>query len=249
MLCFETATYTSETILSKTGENRMKKKFYTEAAYLFGIVILAIGTAFMERADFGMSMIVAPAYLLHLKISETFSIFTFGMAEYTIQAALIVLLAVILRKMKLCYLFSFMTAVIYGFILDGAMAMVAFMPYNSLWIRIACYIVGMILCAIGVSFLFHTYISPEAYELFVKEMAMKFQKPVSRIKTIYDCTSCVLSIGLSFLFFGFGHFEGVKLGTVICALLNGWLIGKVTLFLENRYEFCDGVSLRGYFET
>jgi uncharacterized membrane protein YczE len=49
-----------------------KKVFSSELAYLFGILILALGTAFMEKADFGMSMVVAPAYLIHLKISQTY---------------------------------------------------------------------------------------------------------------------------------------------------------------------------------
>ena len=46
----------------------MKKTFYSEYAYIFGILFLALGTALMEKADFGMSMVVAPAYILHLKI-------------------------------------------------------------------------------------------------------------------------------------------------------------------------------------
>ena len=40
----------------------MRRTFYTEAAYFIGLIMLALGTAFMERADFGMSMVVAPAY-------------------------------------------------------------------------------------------------------------------------------------------------------------------------------------------
>ena len=48
----------------------MKRTFYTEMAYIIGIVTLAFGTALMERADFGMSMVVAPAYLIYLKISD-----------------------------------------------------------------------------------------------------------------------------------------------------------------------------------
>ena len=31
----------------------MKRKFYTEAAYLFGLILLAFGAAMMERADLG----------------------------------------------------------------------------------------------------------------------------------------------------------------------------------------------------
>ena len=47
-----------------------KKVFYCEMAYVVGLVVLALGTAFMERANFGMSMVVVPAYLVHLKVSE-----------------------------------------------------------------------------------------------------------------------------------------------------------------------------------
>ena len=40
----------------------MKKRiFYTEAAYLLGIALLALGTALMERGGFGISIVVAPA--------------------------------------------------------------------------------------------------------------------------------------------------------------------------------------------
>lgn len=92
----------------------MKKTFYTEAAYVIGLITLALGTAFMERADFGMSMVVAPAYLIYLKVSGFLSWFSFGMAEYCFQAFLIIVLTIVLRRFKRKYLFSFITALIYG---------------------------------------------------------------------------------------------------------------------------------------
>ena len=80
----------------------MSKKpvFFTEAAYAAGLIILALGTAFMERADLGMSMVVAPAYLIHLKVSEFLPFYTFGMSEYVFQAALIIAVALIMRRFK-----------------------------------------------------------------------------------------------------------------------------------------------------
>lgn len=84
-----------------------KRVLYSECAYALGIIALAIGTAFMEKADLGMSMVVAPAYLIHLKISQYLDWFTFGMAEYCLQAVLLILTAVILRKWKPSYLFLF----------------------------------------------------------------------------------------------------------------------------------------------
>ena len=55
-----------------------KRIFFCELAYFIGIIVLAFGTALMEKADFGMSMVVAPAYLIYLKISEYMPSFSFG---------------------------------------------------------------------------------------------------------------------------------------------------------------------------
>ena len=87
-----------------------KRVFYNELTYLFGLLILALGTALMERADFGISMVVAPAYLLHLKVSEYLPFFSFGMSEYVFQAVLLILLALVMGKFKKSYLLSFATA-------------------------------------------------------------------------------------------------------------------------------------------
>lgn len=227
---------------------KSKRVFYTEAAYIIGIAVLALGTAFMERADFGMSMVVAPAYLLHLKVSQCFPVFSFGMAEYTFQALLLVILSLSLRKVRISYLFSFVTAVVYGFALDGAIFLAGFLPSLSIWGRAACFISGMLMCSLGVAFLFHTYISPEAYELFVKEISDERGAGISTVKTVYDCASCLLGIIMSFAFFGMWHFEGVKTGTVFCALVNGFVIGKCSAALESKLEFKDGLKLRKLFE-
>ena len=75
----------------------MKRKCYTEAAYFLGLILLAVATAMMEKANFGMSMVVAPAYLIHLKLVKIWPFFSFGMAEYTLQAFLLVLIQPIAR--------------------------------------------------------------------------------------------------------------------------------------------------------
>ena len=226
----------------------MKRTFYTETAYALGIVLLAFGTAFMEKADFGMSMVVAPAYLIYLKISEYVSWFTFGMAEYCLQAALIIVLAIVMHGFKRKHLFSFITAFIYGNMLDAAMKVLSIAHGNGLMLRTAYYCLGLIVCAIGVSLLFKTYIPPEAYELFVKEISSKFNLDISKTKTVYDCCSCMIAIAMSFLFIGFGQFEGVKLGTVFCALINGWTIGKCCKWLEKHFTFIDAFSFREHLD-
>ena len=67
----------------------MKRRFSTELAYVLGIVSIAWGVVLMEKADFGVSMVVAPAYLLYRWLSPAWGFFTFGMAEYCLQAVLL----------------------------------------------------------------------------------------------------------------------------------------------------------------
>lgn len=227
----------------------MKKRvFYTEISYVLGLVIMAFAAAFTEKADFGMSMVVAPAYILHLKVSEFLPWFSFGVAEYIFQGVLILITIIVMRKFKLSYLLSFVTAILYGTCLDGAMVLISALPENTIAVRIIWYILGTILCSFAVSLFFHTYLSPEAYELIVKEVSQRFNLNINRVKTSYDCISVVLGIVMSFSFFGFGVFKGVGIGTVVCAFINGFLIGRFSSFLEKHFDFKNKFKIQKFFE-
>ena len=225
-----------------------KWNFYTELAYFAGLFLLAFGTALVERADFGMSMVVAPAYLLHLKLSQTLPFFSFGMAEYVFQAILIVIMCLILRKFRPVFICSFVTAVLYGFALDFCILLAQLLPDPAMIGRVILYAVGLPLCTLGIALLLHAYFPPEAYELFVKELAAKFNIPFSRLKMAYDIGSLLLAVAMSFVFFGFGSFEGVKIGTLISALVNAPLISLMDRLLLRRFTFCDRIPLREKFE-
>ena len=224
-----------------------KKTFYTEVSYALGLVIMAFAAAFTAKADFGMSMVVAPAYILHLKVSELLPWFTFGVAEYCFQGVLVLLTVIIMIKLKLTYFLSFVTAVLYGTLLDIAINIIAPLPEENFIIRVIWYVVGTVLCSFAVSLFFHTYLSPEAYELIVKELSVKTGFNINKIKTAYDCISTLLGIVLSFAFFGFGVFEGVGIGTVLCAFFNGFLIGRFSALLERNFEFRNRFNAEKYF--
>ncbi|MCR4950795.1 MAG: DUF6198 family protein [Solobacterium sp.] len=221
-----------------------KKVFYTEAAYIPGIVLTALGAALMEHSGMGLSMIVAPAYLLHLKISQLLPWFTFGKAEYLVQALLIAACVILRRRFRKKYLFSFVTAVIYGAVLDLFMGMLP-QAYGTV-MRMLMFTAGMTVCAGGISFMFFTFLAPEAYELFVQEAAEYSGRPVPAVKTVYDISSLLVSVVLSLLFFG--GLKGIGPGTVVCSLLNGTLIGFFMKLLENTFVFRDATSLRSFFE-
>ena len=227
---------------------KRKKIFYAELAYVMGIALLALGTALMERADYGMSMVVAPAYIVHRKLVQSLPWFSFGVAEFALQAVLLIGLSLWMGRFRRSYLFSFVTAVFYGAVLDLCVSGAALLPGAGTAMRLSCYALGMLLCAAGVAMLFHSYISPEAYELVVKEIACRQRWDVGRVKTVYDCISCAAGVALSFICFGWGQFEGVKAGTIVCALVNGALIGWIDRRLNAACDFRDGLKLRSLFE-
>ncbi len=211
----------------------MKKiPHFAEGAYVLGLLLLSMGTALMAKSNLGVSMVVAPAYLVSLK----FDALTFGTAEYCLQALLFVAMCLVLRKFRLSYCFTFFTVLLYGAALDGWVRIFALLPEgNVLPLQILYYIVGLPLSSLGVSLMFHSYFPPAVYELFVKMVSARFGKDINRFKVAYDCMSLVAAVGVSFFFFG--RLNGIGVGTVVAAVLNGYIIGWFGRELEKRIDF------------
>lgn len=224
-----------------------KTRLSAELGYAVGLLFIALGVMFMEKADFGVSMVVAPAYILYRWLNPVWSFFTFGMAEYCFQALLLVLMALVLRRFRLSYLLSFATAVVYGLMVDGCMLLGAALPVDAFFLRALWFVIGVVICSAGVSLMFHTYLPPEVYELVVKELSEHFGVEIHRFKTGYDIVCCLAGVVLSFLVFGFGTFVGVKWGTVICALVNGPIIGAFSHLYERKFVFYDAFAWRTFF--
>ncbi len=227
----------------------MKKPvFYTEAAFFIGLWLLAWGTALTVWGDFGISMVVAPAYILHLALSGIWGWFSFGVGEYVLQAMILLLMMLLLRKVKLTYFLSFLSAILYGLLLDGGMALFgAVLPaVPQIWQRVAVYVAGDLAVCAGVALMFKTYLPPEAYEMFVKEIATRAGIKIHVFKTLYDCGSLLIAVVMSFALLG--ELQGVGLATVICAFANGSLIKWCNILLERLWEFKDRFALRPKFE-
>jgi len=225
----------------------MKKiKIHAEAAYILGILMTALGNALLTHANFGLSMVIAPSYIIHAKISQYLPFYSFGMSNYIFQALIILLTAAVMRKFKISYLLSFFTAFLFGLSLDALLIPTSLVPLDFMAVRIIVMICGMLCVAIGIALLFNTYLPPESYELFIKELSAKTGIGVGRLKTAYDISSLALSVILSFVLFGFMNFEGMGIGTVVSALLNGTLIGTAAKLFKRYFVFPDLLPLRKF---
>lgn len=221
----------------------MKKiRISRESTYIIAIFIMSLGVALMEKADFGVSMVVAPAYLLSLK----YDFFTFGRAEYCIQLVLIAVMCLMIRRFKISYLFSFVTAFVYGAVLDGFIYLLGFVPANIFAVRIILCVLGAVITSFSVAMFFKTYLSPCAYDMFVKVVATHFHFNLGHFKIGYDVSSLLISIILTFSFFG--EINAIGPATIICAFVNGVIIGGFGKIIDKKFEFYNRFSFCKYFD-
>ena len=187
-------------------------------------------------------MVVAPAYLLHLRISEILPWFSFGISEMLFQLFLLILLSVIMGRIRKGYILSIGTALLYGVVLDLMMLAISALPFDGIVWRVICYTLGLVIGSFSIAILFHTYLPLEAYEELVKGISGKTGIRLDRVKTVYDLSSLALAVALTLIFFG--ELVGVKWGTLLCAVINGRLIGAFIRLLERAFVFKDAFPFR-----
>ena len=215
----------------------MKKiKVHTTVSYLFAWILLAFGTAMQSHGGFGMSNIVTPAYVAHSYISQFLPFYTFGTAEYVMQIIVLIATMIIVRRVKVSYLLSLPVAIIYGFVLDGAVAVVSLLP-TVLAARIIIYIIGMLLCCAGVALLFGSRLPLASHELIVKEVAERFSHPVHQVKIIYDIGCLSLAIIASLILFK--QLVGIGIGTIVGAFAYGPIIHLFQRIYDKVFIFED----------
>ena len=222
----------------------MQKKFQhvSELAWLLGIVLCGLGVCLSVKSDFGVSMVVAPAYVTYLKLSEIFPWFTLGMAEYSVQGLLIIVISLVLRRFKLKYLLCFFTAVIHGMGVDIWSAVLEPVVCQSLAERTVCCALGAVVTAIAISLMLRTYLPQEVYELVVKEISDKYSFSVNRVKWIYDISSLIVAIALMLLLFGKFSFDIIGVGTLVLTFVNTPLIALAGKIFDKFFNFTPAFS-------
>lgn len=200
--------------------------------YVLGIILMPFSIAVMTKANFGLSMIAAPTYI----ISEKFPI-TYGQTEYIVQILVLVLMCVVVRKFKWTYLTSFVTAIIYGSVLDFFIWLLRNWTVENIALRIVLFFAGMVITSIGVSMFLHTYLAPCAYDYFVKTVVEEKKVDLRKFKLANDATYLVISLILTLVLFH--GFVGITWGTIVIVALNGNIISFVSKWMDNHITFYD----------
>ena len=219
------------------GDSLRKIRISNELIYVLAAVILSFATAMLAAADMGMSMVVAPAYIVSLKVE----FLTFGQAEYIVQGMLFVLFCIMMRRVKVLYFFAFVSGLFYGAVLDfWRMVIPHFNPELfapgtlPVSVRILYFVVGFLLNSLGVSLYFKTYFYPQVYEFFVKGISGHFGVALPKFKIGFDMSCLVIAVVFSLSLFK--GIVGIGVGTVVLAFLNGPLIGFFGQWMDRRLD-------------
>ena len=208
-----------------------------EPAYVLGVILCALGVCFSAKSGFGVTMVVAPAYVLHCKLEPLLPFFSFGVAEYVLQGGLILLLCPFVGRFKKKFLLSFGTAVFYGVVLDFWRMLFGTEVPNELWQRAFFCGLGGCITAFAIALLLRTYLPQQGYELVVKELSDRYGWAMGRVKWIYDMSSLVVAILLMLLLFGEFSFSMIGAGTLLLTLVNTPLITGFGKLLDRFFVF------------
>lgn len=237
----------------------VKKRTYTvkkikkssELMWLLGIIFVALGVSICSKADLGVSMIAAPAFIVSeaiLKFSDIFSdIFSVGVTEYIIQGLMLILMCVIVRRFNWRYLLAFAVAVLYGYTLNLFLWIFSGITFDAIWCRWVMLIVGDLIIALGVACFFRTYMPLQVYELFVAEISHSFHISINKVKSAFDITLLAISIILAITLFGdiatfdfttitHTSYHSIGLGTLVTTLINSPLIALMGKLVDRIFE-------------
>lgn len=190
----------------------MKKiRINGELALFVALIFLAIGIVFVIKADFGMTVVQAPVFVL----SESITSISMGTWNYIIQGSLFVLMLLIIRKFRISYLLSFVSGILYGFILDLFIYLLKNLTADNLLTAILFYIIGFIAICIAVSLFFSCKAPLMPYDIFIREVAKAKKIALPKFKWIFDISCLVAAISLSLLLNN--NIIGIGIGTIIFA--------------------------------
>ena len=224
-----------------------KIKKSSELLWLLGIVCVALGVTLCSKADLGVSMIAAPAFVVSEAIVSIWSGFSVGVTEYIIQGLLLVIMCVAVRRFNWRYLLAFAVAVLYGYTLNFFLWLLGGISFDAIWLRWVMLIVGDVFTAFGVACFFHTYMPLQVYELFVSEVAKRFKLNINKLKWIFDLSLLGVSVALALILFGdiasfdwstvlHSSFHSIGLGTLVTTLINSPIITLMSKLVKKIFD-------------
>ena len=206
--------------------------------FLVGLFVNSLGVSLITKANLGTSPISSIPYVLSLNFPFTLGNFTIFFSIF-----LIVLQLIILRKnFKLEHILQIPVSIIFGYFIDLTMILFFWVNPEAYIMKIVYLLMGCLILGVGVYMEVLADVVMLPGESFVRAIVLTWKTNFGTTKICFDVSMSVIAVVLSFVFAG--RLAGVREGTVIAALLVGFiarLIAKKLAFLKDMI-FPESVS-------
>ena len=206
--------------------------------FLVGLFVNSLGVSLITKANLGTSPISSIPYVLSLNFPFTLGNFTIFFSIF-----LIVLQLIILRKnFKLEHILQIPVSIIFGYFIDLTMILFSWVNPEAYIMKIVYLLIGCLILGVGVYMEVLADVVMLPGESFVRAIVLTWKTNFGTTKICFDVSMSVIAAVLSFVFAG--RLSGVREGTVIAALLVGFiarLLGKKFAFLKDMI-FPESVS-------
>ena len=198
--------------------------------FLVGLFVNSLGVSLITKANLGTSPISSIPYVLSLN-------FPFTLGNFTIffSILLIILQLIILRKnFKLEHILQIPVSIIFGYFIDLTMILFSWVNPEVYIMKIVYLLIGCMILGAGVYMEVLADVVMLPGESFVRAIVLTWKTNFGTTKICFDVSMAVIAAVLSLVFAG--RLDGVREGTVIAALLVGFiarLIGKKLAFLKD----------------
>ena len=197
--------------------------------FLIGLFVNSLGVSLITKASLGTSPISSIPYVLSLSFPFTLGNFTIFFSIF-----LILLQLLILRKnFKLEHVLQIPVSIIFGYFIDLTMLLFAWVNPQVYIMKIIYLLIGRLILGFGVYMEVLADVVMLPGESFVRAIVLTWKTNFGTTKICFDVSMSVIAAILSFVFTG--RLNGVREGTIIAALLVGFIArvaGKKLAFVK-----------------
>ena len=195
-------------------KNHLQRYFW----FIIGVIIISFGVALITKAGLGTSPISSISYVLSLQFPFTLGQFTFIVNMFFILAQFILLK----KDFEPIQFLQIVVNVVFSACIDISMNLLSWLIVNNFMVGLFALLIGCGVLALGISIEVAPDVLVVPGEGIVRAISIVLNKRFGTVKVIFDITLVSTATILSFLFFG--KLSGLGLGTIISAIIVGYIV-------------------------
>ena len=185
--------------------------------FLVGVLICAMGIAFLSRSALGTSPLSSVSFVLYLATDVSAGLYTFACNMLFLAVDVI-----LTRRFGWMQWLQIPATFVFSLCIDLWLAVIPTQLNGPLSLKVLYLILGCPIMALGITLEVLANVTILPGEGIVKTLSAKGGWEFGNVKVAFDCTLTAIASVIAFI--TFGRLNGVGIGTLVSALAVGQLV-------------------------